>query len=209
MSSQPTEPPSELLELVPLAQALVGLLEAPADFGEVAGAALKLAEGLQGSLRLFVALDEALPNSELPRRLLELPTELAQANETEHALAVAHAFGFLAPEKLRGDVAIIYALAGRRDEALAQVAANLEAAQDATLAEAKAGDAYRALGEIDAAEAYYRRSLAEATGNFDRAEAVLRIASLLLDAGRDHEASQFVAAEAERLSSRRAAKGEP
>jgi tetratricopeptide (TPR) repeat protein len=99
---------------------------------------------------------------------------------------------------LRGDRAVILAQAGRRDEAVALVAQNLERAEDAALAEAKAGDAYRALGESDAAEAYYRRSLAEAKTAFERSEAVLRIVSLLSDAGREQDAARFLAEERKR-----------
>ena len=68
---------------------------------------------------------------------------------------------FIAPDALRGDEALILARAGRREEALALVSSNLEQAKDIPSAEAKAGDVYRALGEADSAEAYYRRSLAE------------------------------------------------
>ncbi|MEO6600924.1 MAG: hypothetical protein ABIQ16_13680, partial [Polyangiaceae bacterium] len=54
---------------------------------------------------------------------------------------------------------------------------------------------YRALGELDAAEAYYMRALAIAKTESDRSEAVLRMTSFLLDSGRDSDADAFVKAQ--------------
>jgi tetratricopeptide (TPR) repeat protein len=87
---------------------------------------------------------------------------------------------------------VILARAGRREEALAQVERNLSVAKDEALAEAKAGDTYRALGDMPAAEAYYRRSLDVAKTPSDRLHAVMRLAACLLDAGRDAEAHDLM-----------------
>jgi tetratricopeptide (TPR) repeat protein len=160
-----------------------------------ARAALDLARALAQDLALLLELDERLASAGLIVRLLGLPLELSSAGETELALAVARAFGFAAPSDLDGDIAVILARAGRRDEALAQLEHNLSAARNPYVAEAKAGDTYRALGELDAAEAYYRRALAVASNPSDRNEAVLRITSFLLDAGREAEAQAFVTAQ--------------
>ncbi len=163
-----------------------------------ANQAKKLGALLKGDLRRFAELSVALGGSHLAEALLDLPLSLGQAHETESALAVALAFEFLAPDKLRGDRAIILAQAGSRDKAVALIAENLQKAEDPALAEAKAGDAYRALGEADAAEVYYRRSLAESKTPFERSEALLRIVSLLSDSGREQDAARFLAEERER-----------
>jgi tetratricopeptide (TPR) repeat protein len=164
----------------------------------MASQARDLAASLQGDLRRFAELSVQLGDSRLTECVLDLPLSLASIRDIEGALAVARSFEFLAPDKLRGDRAVILAQAGRREEAVALVAQNLEHAEDTALAEAKAGDAYRALGESDAAEAYYRRSLAEAKTAFERSEAVLRIVSLLSDAGREQDAARFLAEERKR-----------
>jgi tetratricopeptide (TPR) repeat protein len=157
--------------------------------------ALQLGVVLRGDLRRFAELSLEVGVTELAECLLDLPLSLANAHETTSALAVARAFEFIAPDKLRGDSAVILAQANRRDEAVAKVAKNLEQAEDVALAEAKAGDAYRALGEADSAEAYYRRSLSESKTPFERSEAVLRIVSLLSDSGREQDAARFLAEE--------------
>lgn len=161
---------------------------------EAAQAALALAPALADDLRLFYELDQRSPADALLMRVLSLPLQLASDGETELALAVARAFLFAARAELSGDIAVILARAGRRTEALAQLDANLNEAIDPYVAEAKAGDTYRALGELDAAEAYYRRALSIA-GPSDRPEAILRITSLLLDSGRVADADAFVKAE--------------
>jgi len=60
------------------------------------------------------------------------------------------------------------------------------------IAEYKAGYVYHELGEDDAAEAYFRRSLALAETETERNEATLRVMTHLLDTGREAEAKEFV-----------------
>jgi tetratricopeptide (TPR) repeat protein len=163
--------------------------------------ALELGAALNGDLRRFAELSVRLGAAPLAECLLDLPLSLANADETGSALAVALAFEFLAPDKLRGDRAIILAQGGSRDQAVALIAENLAQAEDRALAEAKAGDAYRALNEEDAAEVYYRRSLAESKTAFERSEAVLRIVSLLSDTGREQDAARFLAEARKRTES--------
>jgi tetratricopeptide (TPR) repeat protein len=163
--------------------------------------ALALGAKLNRDLRRFAELSVRLGAVPLAECLLDLPLSLANVHETDSALAVAQAFEFLAPDKLRGDRAIILAQGGSRDEAVALIAENLAQAEDRALAEAKAGDAYRALNEADAAEAYYRRSLAESKTPFERSEAVLRIVSLLSDTGREQDAARFLAEARKRTES--------
>ncbi|MEO8900527.1 MAG: SEC-C domain-containing protein [Polyangiaceae bacterium] len=161
----------------------------------LAAAALELAATLAGDAPTFAQVDRQFPGSRLAERLLELPGQLADAKQTESALQVSRALAFVAPDLMRGDEALILANAERREEALALVASNLSQAQDIPTAEAKAGDVYRALGEADAAEAYYRRSLSESRTLLERSEAVLRIVSLLSDNGREQDAADFLSLE--------------
>ncbi len=157
-----------------------------------ATAAERLVEALAGSVQSFLELDEWLIARALGPRLLELPTTLSRVGEVELALSLARAMVFIDPELLQGDIALILARAGRREEALAQLERNLTGARDAALVEAKAGDVYRALGDAPAAEAYYRRSLVEAKTATDRLHALLRLVTCLTEAGRDAEANDLL-----------------
>jgi uncharacterized protein YchJ len=171
-----------------------------AQLQDLARLALELALALDGDLGRFAELDARL---ELPRfiqRLLELPLQLSDAGDAEAGIAVARAFAFVGGDLLRGDEALILARAGRRDEALARVSSNLSQAKHIPTAEAKAGDTYRALGEADAAEAYYRRAIAVSKTPSDRSEAVLRLVSLLSDTGREADASVALREEKQRAA---------
>jgi tetratricopeptide (TPR) repeat protein len=95
---------------------------------------------------------------------------------------------------MEGDLAIALARAGLREEALTQVESNLQHAEDRALVEGKVGDAYRALGDLPAAEAYYRRSLAEAITGSDRSAALLRVVTCLVDQGREADAEAMLKA---------------
>ncbi len=108
-------------------------------------------------------------------------------------MSVAESLQLCAPDDMNGEVARAYAHSGDRERALARVLSNLETATEPFIAEYKAGDVYRELGEADAAEAYYRRSLAIAKTAAERREATLRITSLMIDSGREPDAAAFVA----------------
>jgi len=165
----------------------------------------ELAAALNGDMRRFAELDSQLSGSSFAEHLLDLPLQLSDAGAVDSALALARAFAFIAPDTLRGDEALILARAGRREEALLLVSSNLERAKDIPSAEAKAGDVYRALGEADSAEAYYRRSLAESHTSLERSEALTRLVGLLCEVGRERDASDLLQQEEERLLARRPA----
>jgi len=166
--------------------------EALPIFREAAAAARRLVDAVEGDAKRLIEVDEWLLARALGVRLLELPTSLSLVQETELALSLARAMTFFDPELIKGDIAVILARAGRREEALAQVDQLLDGARDEALVEGKAGDVYRALGDSPAAEAYYRRSLAVAKKPSERLHALLRLVTCLSDSGRDAEASQLL-----------------
>jgi uncharacterized protein YchJ len=172
----------------------------PAKLEQLARLGSELAAALNEDMHRFAALDTELSASRFAERLLDLPLLLAGAGEVDSALALARAFAFIAPDTLRGDEALILARAGRREEALLLVTSNLEQAKDIASAEAKAGDVYRALGEADSAEAYYRRSLAESQTTLERSEALVRLVGLLCEVGREQDASALLQQEQSRIA---------
>jgi len=203
----PDADPPELVELTPLAETFLDTVDALAELeGEPAeapdgsapilqagaDAALKLLDAVGGNRPRFFALDDWLLERSLSVRLLDLPLALAHVGEHERAAAVARALVFVDRELMQGDLAIVLAKAGRREEALAQLATSLEQAEDTVLVEAKAGETHRALGDLPAAEAYFRRSLAEAKTSSDRLQALIRVASCLLEQGREAEAQEVL-----------------
>jgi len=199
--------PPELAPLVALAEAFLDahdqldeLEGEPEDapdgsapiLGESADLALALLSALAEDSGLFFRLDDWLLERSLSVRLLDLPLQLAHAGEFERGIALARGLKFVDRELMQGDLAIVLAKAGRREEALAQVAQSLDSAEDAALVEAKAGETYRALGDLPAAEAYFRRSLVEAKTPNERMQALIRIAGCLIDQGRNAEANEIM-----------------
>jgi hypothetical protein len=193
--------PHELGALEPLVVRLVeldqkiGLAESEPDAAllrELAQAALELGSGLATDIQLFAALNDLFAEDELDLLLLELPKRLSLGGEIESALAVARAFTFLEPDQLRGELALVYARAGQRAEAEAQIAENLTSAENASIAEGMAGEAYKLLGEPASAEAYYQRSLAEAADFGDRKLALARMVAFLMESGREREAQALL-----------------
>ena len=199
--------PPELAELVVLAEAFLEtmaeldeLAAEPADaldrsapvLRAAAAAAAKLLAAVEGDSKLFFRLDDWLLERSLAAQLFDLPLELSHVAEYESALSLARALVFADREMMQGDLAIVLAKAGRRDEALSQVEQNLASAEDAALAETKAGETHRALGDLPAAEAYFRRALVEAKTTTDRIQAHIRLASCLFDQGREAEANEVL-----------------
>ena len=216
VSRQFSAPGPELADPLPIANALLELAgevfastpdqRVPperAKLERLAHLARELAAALNESMQRFATLDGELHAARFAERLLDLPLLFAEAGEVDAALALARSFAFIAPDTLRGDEALILALAGRREEALLLVASNLERAKDVPSAEAKAGNVYRALGEADSAEAYYRRSLAESQTSLERSEALVRLVGLLCEVGREQDASLLLQQEQTRMDARK------
>ena len=203
--SDPEGEPSELGELVPIAEQFLDLDDELSELGDAsvltaprdpapllrasAEAALALLSAVAQNTKRFFELDHWLLERSLGVRLLDLPLQLADAGENELAIALARALVFVDRELVEGDLAIVLAKAGHREQALSQLDANLKNALDAALVEAKAGETHRALGDLPAAEAYYRRSVIESKTSSERLEALLRVATCLMDQGRESEAN--------------------
>jgi tetratricopeptide (TPR) repeat protein len=135
----------------------------------------------------MLELDEWSQDRELLPRLLQLPLGLVQVDDFERALEVARAFAFIDPESLNGDIAIIFAEAGKRDEALAQVEFNREKFPESSLTAIKSGAAFEALGDLVNAEATYRTAVELAKGRRERKAALDLLVDLLEDMGRVEE----------------------
>ncbi len=128
--------------------------------------------------------------------LLDLPFNLADLGMVDEAVELC---ARLAPvyeaENFLGDCAVILAEAGRREEALRQVEANLAQFPDDVWVRIKAGDAHRKLGEMGTAEAVYHDALAmtdEFGRSYDREGAVERLVNLLHETGRGAEVDALV-----------------
>jgi len=201
-SDDERKPAAKLEKPLALAAAVIEQLDALLDLGDAAAseqtqpllrklgeATLAFALELDGNLLLLSEVDDELG---IIDSVLNVPGRLSDGRETELAVSVAEALKFCAPDHMLGEIAIAYAQAGNRQRALELVLTNLETAADPYIAEYKAGDVYHALGESDAAEAYYRRALAIAEPTLRR-EATVRIATHLLDTGRESEAAAFLA----------------
>src|SRR6478736_8375737 len=164
--------------------------EVRASLRRLGDATLQLALAANRNLAALSELDRQF---ELLGAILDVPNRLGAAGETALVVRVAEALKFVAPDDMNGQIAHAYAQAGERQRALELVATNLETARKPFIAEFRAGDVYRELDEADAAEAYYRRALALANTAGDRSEVSLRIASLLIDTGRETDAVAFLA----------------
>jgi tetratricopeptide (TPR) repeat protein len=145
--------------------------------------------------------------------LIELPMALASAGLVDEAVAVGDALAELDdPNRalFANDVAVILAEAGRGDEALGRVEANLRRFPDDVWTQIHAGDVHARLSDPVRAEAAFREALAMARATADAedvAGALERLNGLLAGvSGREGEARD-VAREFERA--RRAASGGP
>lgn len=175
-AAEPEGPPAEIVALMV----------------EVSEAALKLAAALDEDDDALLSLDEWSQERELLPRIVELPLGLVSVGEFDRALAVARAFAFVAPESFDGDIAIILAEAGKREEALAQLASNAEEFPDSFVTVLKAGAAYEALGDGPAAEASYRKASTLAEEEDEKEEALNQLAGFLEDAGRGDEVEKLL-----------------
>ena len=216
-TQSPSTVPPKLVPLLPLAEAVLTMVEQLDLLDEdnddrveiaeltrslvlkLATAALCLAEELKEDEALLDDLHYWFGDRDLAPRLLDLHWRLADVGETARAVAVARAYGFLVPDLRRGDLAIIFARGGQRERALEELKAYLEAASDICRSQVQAGDVYEALGEAGSAQAHYEKALAAATTRGERVEVIEHIAFLLVQTGRQDEADALVARERDRI----------
>src|SRR6187431_185397 len=90
-------------------------------------ATLAFVHALEGNLQLLSAIDQEFERG-LIDSVLDVPRRLNQGHETDLAMGVAEGLLFCAPDDMKGEIAIAYALAGDRQRALALVLTNLETA---------------------------------------------------------------------------------
>ncbi len=173
---EPAGPPEEIVSLL----------------RELSKAALELAVALKEDEDAAHELDQWSGRRDLLPRLVELPLALVAVGELEGALAIARAFKFVAPESSDADIAIILAESGKRDEAVAQLAANLEKFPDSFVTALKSGAAYEALGDAAEAEAFYRKASTLAEDEDDEEEAFSHLVGFLDDAGRVEEVNALL-----------------
>lgn len=131
--------------------------------------------------------------------LTDLPFDLASVGMVDEATELCARMARVDDAKsYLGDRAEILAEAGRKEEALRQVEANLAEFPDDVWVRLNAGHVYEQLGDLAMAEATYRQALAltdEFGPSHEREESVARLADLLHDAGREAEAEALLAAE--------------
>lgn len=131
--------------------------------------------------------------------LTDLPFDLARLGMVDEAIEVCARMARVDDAKsYLGDRAEILAEAGRQDEALRQVEANLAEFPDDVWVHLNAGHVYEHLGDLAMAETIYRQALAltdEIGPSHEREEAVARLVDLLHAAGREAEAEALLAAE--------------
>jgi Flp pilus assembly protein TadD len=175
-----------------LATGLAGASEAmdvvpePADLAERARLVVEAAAWFSGRGRDFgVALGEDPEyGPDIPDWLMNFILNLGRAGLTDEALSVAEALAHVEPELQSvtdADLGVALAQAGRRDEARAQVAANLRAWPDDFWVRVHAGDALETLGDLDGARAHFvaARAMADHPADFEeRAAAAERLLSL-------------------------------
>lgn len=141
---------------------------------------------------------------ELGDWLLQLPFDLASDGNVDEATEISRAFSSLFErENFLGDLAYILADAGRKDEALKQVEANLKEYPNDIWVVIKCGDALYSLEDKEGAEDLYREAytMTSAPG-YDRDGVMERFIPLLEEMGRGEEAGALIAEEEQDTESR-------
>ncbi len=130
--------------------------------------------------------------------IVELPFALSDhGGMVDEAIEICNLFAELhSPDNFFGDMAVILAEAGRREEALERIAKNLERFPDDAWVIIKSGDAYRTLKETDKAFELYNRAYGMTSPlSYDRDGVLERLVPLLRELGREAEADTVVESE--------------
>ena len=162
--------------------------------------------GITKKLYDFIAGEDGTPDaetldkifmeseSEIPGWLLDLPFNLAAHGMVNEAIELSRRYSELfEAENFLGDLAIIYAEADRKEDALTQVEINLDRYPEDVWIIIKAGDVYETLNDNEKALALYERAYEmSSTRTYDRDGVLERLVPLLRDMGRDDEADDLL-----------------
>jgi tetratricopeptide (TPR) repeat protein len=127
--------------------------------------------------------------------IIELPFALGcHGGMVDEAVEIASLFANVhSPDNFFGDMAVILAEEGRREEAIDRISKNLEIFPDDAWAIIKAGDAFRILKETDKALELYNRAYGMTSLlSYDRDGVLERLVPLLRELGRETEADALV-----------------
>lgn len=132
--------------------------------------------------------------SEIPGWLLDLPFNLAAHGMVDDAIKHCRQYSELfETENFLGDLAVIYAEAGRKDDALKQVEINLNRFPEDIWIIIKAGDIHDTLNNHQKAlELYERAYEMTSTRTYNRDGVLERLVPLLRDMDKDDEADDLL-----------------
>jgi tetratricopeptide (TPR) repeat protein len=132
--------------------------------------------------------------SEIPGWLLDLPFNLAAHSMVDEAIELSRRYSELFETgNFLGDLAIIYAEAGRKEDALKQAEVNLNRFPEDVWIIIKAGDVYETLNDNGKALELYERAYdMTSTRTYNRDGVLERLVPLLRDMDRDDDADALL-----------------
>ena len=133
-------------------------------------------------------------NGDITGWLVSLPFTLQGKGMIDEAIEVGSLFaGVFSPDNFLGDMGVILAESGRRDEALKRLSENLEQFHDDAWVIIKCGDAFHVLNETEyAIELYYRAYALTEPLSYDREGVLERLIPILREKGNDEEADTLI-----------------
>ncbi len=132
--------------------------------------------------------------ADIPGWLLDIPYNLAIRGMVDEAVGISRQYSeVFETENFVGDLAVMFAEAGRKEEAIKQVSDNLTRFPEDVWIVIKAGDVFEALKDNEKAIELYKR-VYEMTEprTYDRDGVLERLAPLLRDMGRENEADELI-----------------
>lgn len=132
--------------------------------------------------------------ADIPGWLLDVPFNLAARAMVDEAVEISRLYSeVFETENFLGDLAVIFAEAGRKEEAFKQVEDNLNRFPEDVWIIIKAGDVFKTLKDNERAIELYKRAYGlNKPRTYDRDGALERLIPLLRDMGRDHEADELI-----------------
>lgn len=137
--------------------------------------------------------------ADIPGWLLNLPFNLAACGMVDEAVEISRRYsGVFSTENFLGDLAAIYAEAGRKEEAFKQLAGNLNRFPEDVWIIIKAGHAFETLKENEKALELYERAYGMTKPRtYDREGTLERLVPLLREMDKDDEADELIRKEDE------------